>query len=121
VLHTFRAALPHMRAAGRGNLVALVSRNAELCPAGLIGYNASKAAVIASVRTLSRELDGSGIVVNGLVPGPTLTEMNPAGTRPADSCFPTARMLCTLPSDGPTGRTFFDEADYPVFSRFSTP
>lgn len=119
VLHTFRAAIPHLRAQGGGRLVALVSRNAELCPAGLIGYNMSKAAVIAAVRTLARELDGSGIVVNGLIPGPSRSGMNPDGTREPDSCYPTARLLCTLSGDGPSGRSFFDGADYPFYSRFS--
>lgn len=119
VLHTFRAAIPHLRAQGGGRLVALVSRNAELCPAGLIGYNMSKAAVIAAVRTLARELKGSGIVVNGLIPGPSRSGMNPEGTREPDSCYPTARMLCTMAGDGPSGRSFFDGTDYPFYSRFS--
>jgi 2-hydroxycyclohexanecarboxyl-CoA dehydrogenase len=119
VLHSFRAVLPSMRAAGHGRLVALVSRNAELCPARLVGYNASKAGVIATVRTLKRELDGVDILVNGLVPGPTRSGMNPTGEREPGSCYPTAKMLCTLPAGGPSGRSFFDGEDYPMWSKFS--
>jgi NAD(P)-dependent dehydrogenase (short-subunit alcohol dehydrogenase family) len=119
VLHCFRAVLPTMRAQGSGRLVAVVSRNAELCPRDLVGYNASKAGVVAAVRTLARELDGTDILVNNLIPGPTRTEMNPTGTLPTDASYPTARMLVSLPAGGPSGRTFFEERDYPFWSRFS--
>ena len=121
VLHSFRAALKPMTEAGYGRLVAVASRNAELCPGGLVGYNASKAGVVATVRTLYRELKetGSDILVNNLIPGPSATGMNPTGERDPGSCYPTARMLVTLPEGGPSGRTFFDEQEYPMWSRFS--
>jgi NAD(P)-dependent dehydrogenase (short-subunit alcohol dehydrogenase family) len=118
VLHSIRAVLPVMKEQGRGRIVSLVSRNAELCPGGLIGYNASKAAVIATTRTLAHELDGTDVLANNLIPGPALTSLNPAGTRDPDSCYPTARMLVTLPAGGPSGKTFFDEREYPMFELF---
>lgn len=120
VLHCMRAVLPVMRAQGSGRIVSLVSRNAELCPATLVGYNASKAAVVAVTRTLSRELQGTDILVNNLIPGPTRTEMNPTGTLESDAAYPTARMLVTLPEGGPSGRTFFEERDYKFWERFSS-
>jgi hypothetical protein len=49
---------------------------------------------------------------------PALTSLNPAGTRDPDSCYPTARMLVTLPAGGPSGKTFFDEREYPMFELF---
>jgi len=120
VLHAIRAVLPAMRDQGQGRIVALASRNAEICPPGLVGYNASKAALVAATRTLAHELRGSDILVNNLIPGPTKTSMNPRGTLPPDTSYPTANMLVTLPSGGPSGRTFFEEQDYPMFSRFSS-
>lgn len=119
VMHCFRAALPVMRRQGRGRLIALASRNAEFCPPGLTGYNVSKAGVVALTRTLAHELGDEDILVNNLIPGPTQTPLFPIGDREPDACYPTARMLATLPAGGPTGRTFFDLEDYPVYSRFS--
>lgn len=119
VLHCMRAVLPVMRSTGHGRIVSLVSRNAEICPANLVGYNISKAGVIALTRTLSRELRDVDILVNNLIPGPTRTEMNPSGELEPDASYPTARMLVTLPAGGPTGRTFFEERDYPMWERFS--
>ena len=118
VLHSVRAVLRPMRSQGYGRIAVVVSRNAELCPANLVGYNASKASAAAVVRTLSRELEETDILVNGLIPGPTKTPLNPRGTREPDSCYPTAKMLATLPAGGPSGKTFFDEQEYPLFKLF---
>jgi NAD(P)-dependent dehydrogenase (short-subunit alcohol dehydrogenase family) len=68
VLHCMRAVLPVMRAQGSGRIVSLVSRSAELCPPNLVGYNASKAAVVAVTRTLSREVRDVDILVNNMIP-----------------------------------------------------
>ena len=92
----------------------------EICPPDLVGYNVSKAGVVALTRTLARELKGVDILVNNLIPGPTRTEMNPLGNLEPDTSYPTALTLMTLPPDGPSGRTFFEEQDYPIWSRFST-
>jgi NAD(P)-dependent dehydrogenase (short-subunit alcohol dehydrogenase family) len=118
VLHCERAVLPVMRQQGSGRIVVVVSRNAELCPGTMVGYNASKAAVVAATRTLARELEGTDVLVNNLIPGPSKTALNPYGPREPDSCYPTARMLATLPAGGPSGRTFFDEKEYPFWQTF---
>lgn len=118
VLHSIRAALRPMREQGSGRIAVVVSRNAELCPSNLVGYNASKAAAAAVVRTLAHELEGTDVLVNGLIPGPTKTALNPRGTREPDSCYATAKMLVTLPAGGPSGKTFFDQQPYPLFKLF---
>jgi len=121
VLHCIRAVLPPMIEQGRGRIAVLSSRNAEFCPGELVGYNASKAAVFATVRTLAHELRtvDADVLVNCMIPGPTRTGMNPAGTQEPAATYPTARFLATLPEGGPCGRTFWNEEEYPVFARFS--
>jgi NAD(P)-dependent dehydrogenase (short-subunit alcohol dehydrogenase family) len=119
VLHTLRAALPRMRAQGSGRAIVVVSRNAEFCPPELAGYSMSKAAAVVLTRTLARELQGEDVLVNNLIPGPTLTELNPRGTQPPEAVYPTARMLATLPAGGPSGRTFWNGEEYPFWSKFS--
>lgn len=118
-LNCIRSVLTPMRAAARGSIIVLSSREAELCVPGLLAYSASKAALVVAVRTLAHELDGTGVVINNLIPGPTRTEMNPRGTRGPDSSYPTACLLAGLGPGGPSGRTFFDLVDFPMWSRFS--
>ena len=119
VLHTFRAVLPAMRGQGRGRLVAVSSRTAEFCPAEGGAYSSSKAAVLALVRTLAHELAGTDILANCLFPGICRTAMNPDNGRDPALAYPTARRLATLATGGPSGRTFADEADYPIYSEFA--
>jgi hypothetical protein len=33
--------------------------------------------------------------------------------------YPTARLLATLPPGGPSGRTFADAEEYPIYSEFA--
>jgi NAD(P)-dependent dehydrogenase (short-subunit alcohol dehydrogenase family) len=80
-----RAAIPLMRAAGRGGaIVNIASRAAIDCPAGLAAYSASKAAVIALTRTLAAENEDSAIRVNAVVPTTIDTPANRAGMPDAD-------------------------------------
>jgi NAD(P)-dependent dehydrogenase (short-subunit alcohol dehydrogenase family) len=112
-----RAALPVMRAQGHGRVVNVISRHAEFNPAGLAGYSASKAALWSLTRTAAQETKGSGVLVNALIPGPTKTALNPVGTQEPEAVYPTARMLATLPDDGPTGRCFWNLEEYRLYER----
>lgn len=46
---------------------------------GLLDYSATKGAITAFTRSLSENLVGKGIRVNGVAPGPIWTPLNPSG------------------------------------------
>ena len=66
--NTLRTAVPHMREAEWGRIVAIGSRAASDNPAGQAVFNASKAAVTSLVKSLAGELDDTNITANVLVP-----------------------------------------------------
>ncbi|MEE4300251.1 MAG: hypothetical protein V2J24_12485 [Pseudomonadales bacterium] len=53
-----------------------------------------------------------------LIPGPTNTAIwgrDMPQMQAPEVTVPTARMLATLPDDGPTGKVFWNEREYPMF------
>jgi len=74
--HTLKAAVPHIRAGGRGGSVIMISSGAALMPPPGIGhYNAAKAGVVALAKTLAQELGPEFIRVNCIGPGNVDTPM----------------------------------------------
>jgi NAD(P)-dependent dehydrogenase (short-subunit alcohol dehydrogenase family) len=69
-----RAALPHLRASGKGRVVNVASDTALWGAPRLMAYVASKGAVIAMTRSMARELGADAITVNAVAPGLTLVE-----------------------------------------------
>ena len=69
-----QACVPHMKARHFGRIVNVASR-AIVGLAGRTAYGASKAALAAMTRTWALELGPSGITVNTVSPGPTVTGM----------------------------------------------
>jgi NAD(P)-dependent dehydrogenase (short-subunit alcohol dehydrogenase family) len=51
---------------------------------GLLDYSATKGAITAFTRSLSQNLIGDGIRVNGVAPGPIWTPLNPFGGQPPE-------------------------------------
>jgi len=80
----FRAALPHLLAAGSGRLIAIGSRTALDPAAGLSAYGVSKAALVALVKTVAAETRGSGVTANVVMPSVIDTPANRAGNPGAD-------------------------------------
>jgi 3-oxoacyl-[acyl-carrier protein] reductase len=69
-----QAAVPHMKAAGYGRLLAITSSSIKQPIPDLILSNALRTGVWGAAKTLSRELAASNILVNVIAPGRIATE-----------------------------------------------
>lgn len=85
IVHSCRAEMPHMAAAGRGLIVNVASAAAFMSAAAMGAYNASKAAVVALSETLHHELAGSGVQVAVAMPGFFRTRLMEHARAPADA------------------------------------
>lgn len=80
----FRAAVPALRRAGRGSLVAIGAIAALGAPAGMAAYAAAKSAVLRLVESAAQELKAEGIRANAVLPGTIDTPQNRAAMPGAD-------------------------------------
>lgn len=71
--HLVQAVVPGMRRSGAGRIVVIASEWGVIGWPGATAYSASKAGLIALVKTLGRELAPEGIIVNAVAPGVTDT------------------------------------------------
>jgi meso-butanediol dehydrogenase/(S,S)-butanediol dehydrogenase/diacetyl reductase len=71
-----RAALPHLRQAGKAAIVNVSSCYAVKGRKGMALYDATKAAIVAMTRTLAFEESANGVRVNVVCPGSTLTDFH---------------------------------------------
>jgi len=79
-----RAVLPHMLRQGGGRILAVASRQA-VEPGAMVGaYNASKAALVALIRTIALENKNGGISANTVLPATMDTPANRAAAPKAD-------------------------------------
>jgi NAD(P)-dependent dehydrogenase (short-subunit alcohol dehydrogenase family) len=73
-----RAVMPHMLAAGRGSIVNVTINRQTMVRRGFSPYGPSKAALEAMTEVWAQELEGTGVVINLLLPGgATATGMVP--------------------------------------------
>ncbi len=129
-LHIARSAEELLGTDGGGRLIVTGSGSGHQNLVGLGMYGISKAAVSHLVRQLAVEWRSRPIAVNELIPGPVRTAMtgfNEAATsdpgaepnpmeqfaaaaqewlKEPDDVAPLARLLCSFPTNGPTGQIF---------------
>jgi len=116
-MYALRAALPIMRAQAYGRVINMVSRGAESRQAGWAAYGSAKAGLFALTRVAAAETRGTGVLVNGMIPGPTNTGMNSNPRLQApEATYLSALWLATLPEDGPTGKVFWECEEYRLFA-----
>ncbi len=70
-----RAVLPGMLERGSGSIVMIASRLGQIGFPGVAHYSAAKAGVMALAKSMAKELGPSGIRVNSVAPGVTITDM----------------------------------------------
>lgn len=66
--YSLRSAIPHMRDADWGRIVAVGSRAASDAPAGQAAYNMAKAGVESLIKSVARELDDTNVTANVILP-----------------------------------------------------
>jgi len=113
-VYGIRAAIPIMRSQNFGRIINLVSRGAEVGNNGHSSYSSSKAALWAVTRCAAVENIDYDILINGMIPGPSKTGMNPVGQDPS-LVYPSARWMALLPTEGPTGKVFWNRKEYTMF------
>jgi NAD(P)-dependent dehydrogenase (short-subunit alcohol dehydrogenase family) len=69
-----RRYLPGMAERGWGRMLFLSSESAFNIPVEMIHYGVSKTADVALARGLAKRMAGTGVTVNSILPGPTLSE-----------------------------------------------
>ena len=84
VLHTARAVVPRMLAAGGGKIINIGAFAAQKGAAQMAAYTASKSAVIRLTEAMAAELRGQGINVNCVLPTVIDTPQNRAAMPKAD-------------------------------------
>ena len=118
MVYGMRYALPIMEQQNSGRIINTISRAAEFAGASNAAYAAAKAGMWAATRSICQEYQDVNILINMLIPGPTNTAIwgrDMPQLQSPEVTYPTARMLATLPVDGPRGEVFWDEKPYPIF------
>jgi NAD(P)-dependent dehydrogenase (short-subunit alcohol dehydrogenase family) len=84
LFHMLRAAVPVLRQAGNGRIIAIGSRSALEPGPGVGAYSASKAAMVSLIRTVALENKDAGLTANVILPGTIDTPANRGAMANAD-------------------------------------
>jgi NAD(P)-dependent dehydrogenase (short-subunit alcohol dehydrogenase family) len=110
-MRVIHAALPHLLEQRWGRIVNVSSRSGTFSAtwADAPAYGVSKAALNMLTLQLAKDVEGTGVLVNGCCPGWVRTRMGgPNAERSVEEGADTPIWLATLPDDGPTGQLFAD-------------
>ena len=110
-----QVAMPLMQDQGGGHIINTLSRAGEAGGEGFGAYGASKAGLYTLMRTAAREMLGTGVRINGLIPGPTRSGMNPKAPQDPADVYPTARWMVETGAGDQTGRVFWNQQEYLMF------
>ncbi|MCW3014578.1 MAG: short-chain dehydrogenase/reductase [Solirubrobacterales bacterium] len=66
--------VPRMVARGWGRVIFISSESSVFIPTEMVHYGMTKTAQLAVARGMAQEVAGTGVTVNSVLPGPTLTE-----------------------------------------------
>lgn len=69
-----RELLPAMQKKGWGRVVFIASESARNIPADMVHYGVTKTALLGLARGIAKRMAGTGITVNSVLPGPTLSD-----------------------------------------------
>lgn len=86
-----RAALPHLKASGRGRIINISSGTVMAGSTGFLHYVSSKAAVIGMTRAMAKEIGDFNITVNAIAPGLTASETGKQVQTAEELAVPVAR------------------------------
>jgi 3-oxoacyl-[acyl-carrier protein] reductase len=92
-----QTALPHMKTAGWGRIVNIVSAVVFLGPPDMVAYTTSKAGLVGFTRALASAVGADGITVNAIAPGLTRTA-TAERTVGAEGGFDRVRALQVVPA-----------------------
>ncbi len=100
-----KAAMPHLKSGAR--IINTTSVTAYRGSSHLLDYSSTKGAIVTFTRSLSQQLVGRGILVNGVAPGPVWAPLIPASTP--------AQGIPEFGKDSPMGRAAQPEEIAPCF------
>ena len=118
-VYGMKYAIPYMREQGYGRIINTISRNAETDVPTTSAYAAAKAGIWSASRVAAKEVAETDILINMLIPGPTNTKIwgkEMSHLQDPEETYPTAKMLALLEKGGQSGKVFWDEKEYPMFS-----
>ena len=113
--HCAKAAIPYLKARGRGKIITIGSGMGRRGAPGSSAYSVSKAGLWMLTRILGQELRADNISVNELIPGPVNTAMMPASGsstfdgewfKEPEEVVPLALFLAGAPDSGPTAQSY---------------
>lgn len=99
--------IPVMKKNNFGRIVNISSGGSINCAPGYSLYSASKAGLNTLAKSASNELEKFNIKINTLSPGAIKTPMFPKNNLSPKLCINTLKYLCSLASNGPSGKFFW--------------